>query len=309
MFFFLQVTVPHGESFMLTAPLGDPFIWKANLTAGTNVVFTVKDAQNRLGGTSHILNVGTSDDSLCLESPPISVPPTRLPGVPTTSSLNPQHIDTSSSSPTDSGSKNNDTDNNTGVIVGASVGGTVALLLTMALVYCLIRRKGGRNGIKHIDLTGSTPGVSTSFMYHGHVAPTPYFVNSTGVIASQTTRNNGFPSASSTLTNVGTGPHVRNSSTAVAALVGTESLAGTTDTEANHSVVSFKREVLQQRDGQLHLYFDPYAKNWWQQQDYDFEPYADATSHSQRIGSTSASGAGPASSPGTTSRYSGATSP
>jgi hypothetical protein len=358
--FLLQVTVPHGESFTLIAPQGDPFLWKANLTAGTSVVFTVKDAQNRVGGTSQVLNVGASDDSSCLGPPPVSAPPTRLPQISTASSPNPSRTNTPNSGSGSRG-KDNKTDNKTGIIIGSSVGGSVGLLVIVALIFCLTKRKGRRNGVEPNDLHGSALGVSTSFLppgqmqhsdqvppapyfvnpnvgapptsrsngfspvqmqvapspysvnsnvvaplmsrsngfspaqvqYHGQVVPTPHFVNP-NVGAQPKSRSNDFPPGSSMLANVGGGPNI-SSSTAAAMpnIVETAVSAGTMDTKANHSEMGFNQEAMQPQGGERHLYFDPYTRNW-PQQDYDFNRYADASSSSQKIENMSGSGAGPA---------------
>lgn len=365
----LQVTIPNGESFTLNAPRGDPYVWKANLTAGTNVMFTVKDAQNRVGGTSQLLTVGASDDSSCLSPVPVSesASPTLLPHPSTALSPNPALTSTPDVPNNGSGSRSQDnkTSNKTPIIIPVVIGGSVGLLAIAILIFFLVRRKRRRNITKPNDLHGSAvPGVPTSFsppglgqmQYRDQVPPAPYSVNpnvgtlstsqSTGfspvpmqvtpapysanrnvvvptsrsngippgqmqyydqtartpsfanpnIGAQQTSRNNGFPPGSSTLTSIGSGPDISPSTAAaMQASDPTKLSTGSMDTKANYSAMSFKPEVTLPQKGERHLYFDPYAGNW-SQQDYGLDNCADASSSSQKIDmeNMSRSGAGTA---------------
>ncbi|PPQ62829.1 hypothetical protein CVT24_000523 [Panaeolus cyanescens] len=103
--FSIQYFVPGGEYFQITAPIGDTFSWRNNLTAGTEVIFGVKDAQGRDGGTSGSKVVITSNDTSCL---------TRKKGV---------------------------SASNTAAIIGGAVGGIVGLLLIAILLWFFLRRR------------------------------------------------------------------------------------------------------------------------------------------------------------------------
>ncbi|KXN83856.1 hypothetical protein AN958_00936 [Leucoagaricus sp. SymC.cos] len=143
----ILVTVPNGESFILHPPNNnDPFNWQANLTAGTPVLFTMTDAQNRVGGTSSLVTVQSSDDSSCVHPLPSSAAPTRVP------------------SPTGSAPATN-----TGLIVGVAVGAAIALLILIALIYFVAKRNGAQFGtkVKRIDLTEPGPDSST-YLLPGH---------------------------------------------------------------------------------------------------------------------------------------------
>ncbi|KAF9519835.1 hypothetical protein BS47DRAFT_1000035 [Hydnum rufescens UP504] len=61
--------IPQGSSFVLHPPDGSSsYAWDAAIAAGTNVMFTMVDSKQRLGGTTDIIPVGYSTDTSCLNS-------------------------------------------------------------------------------------------------------------------------------------------------------------------------------------------------------------------------------------------------
>ncbi|KAF9051960.1 hypothetical protein BJ165DRAFT_924503 [Panaeolus papilionaceus] len=136
----IQYFIPDGEFFQITAPIGDTFSWRNNLTAGTEVIFGVKDARGRSGGTSEDKVVIASDDKTCLD---------------------------------DDGGGGGST-NNAGAMAGGIIGGIlgVFILLTLLWWFCRRRRAKAREREKFSLEDDEQPGTTR----HSQLQPTPYTV-------------------------------------------------------------------------------------------------------------------------------------
>lgn len=89
-----QGFIPSSQTFVLYPSEGSQYVWTANLTAGTSVSFSVVDALGRVGGTSDMRVVQSTDSESCLASNPTSTPGSA----PTSNSPNPTET-TSNNSP------------------------------------------------------------------------------------------------------------------------------------------------------------------------------------------------------------------
>ncbi|TFK41234.1 hypothetical protein BDQ12DRAFT_733544 [Crucibulum laeve] len=165
--------VPLGESFVINTPPSDSFTWTANLTAGTSVSFSMTDAAGRVGGTSSIRVVQSSNDASCITTTATSSSASR------TSSF------TGSSSPSSTGNSDKSTSkssSNLGVIIGAAAGGAVVCAIAAFLVYfCFIKRRRNSNeGVHHhkVDLTYDPAGApapeGASYLLPGQYTSTPF---------------------------------------------------------------------------------------------------------------------------------------
>ncbi|KAF5355988.1 hypothetical protein D9756_004125 [Leucocoprinus leucothites] len=269
------VTVPHSESFIIHPPNNnDPFNWQANLTAGTRVLFTMSDAQGRPGGTSSLTTVQSSDDSSCAHPPPSSASPTRTPSPTGTAPAT-----NTGGSGNNTGNNNHKGSNHTGLIIGVAVGGAVALIIVIALIYCFSKRKGGSFVVpqKRIDLTEPGPDSSSYLLPPGGPEPvhhpppatfppyrdtiTPFTAGPSGVPPT-TMYNNGFsvPSAQPLDSNLTMGTPM------VAGIYGAAAGAG-----AAHSsqppMTAKQREALQAQQRQQQYY--------QQQQHHHHQEYLD----------------------------------
>lgn len=137
----LQYFVPNGEFFQITAPMGDTFSWRNNLTAGTEVIFGVKDSLGRDGGMSGSKVVITSGDTSCLRQ------------------------------------KKSDSSRNMAGIVGGVVGGLVGLLLIGSLFWFFLRRRrrARRSSEKgKLDLTYDA--IGGTLADDNELVPHPYII-------------------------------------------------------------------------------------------------------------------------------------
>lgn len=162
-----QVVVSLGQAFIVHAPIGGNFTWgAANVTAGSNVMFFVDDALGRTGGSSHLFNVEFSDDASCISASAItssSIPSNTLGGQ--TSGTNTSLVATSHSS------------SHVAVIVGATAGGLVALVLVIFFLWCKHRKpldsESGRNAPRESSLTSELTRPST-LSHAGHLPYSHY---------------------------------------------------------------------------------------------------------------------------------------
>jgi hypothetical protein len=135
--------IPQGNSFILHPPDGSSsYAWDAAIAAGTNVMFTLVDSNQRLGGTTDIIPVGYSSDTSCLNS----TSPTS------TGASGPSQTST----PRHGGSSN-------GAAIGGGVGGGIAaLLLALGLLFYIVRRRKHqalRDGDPKLASGGKKPAV------------------------------------------------------------------------------------------------------------------------------------------------------
>ncbi|KAI0321727.1 hypothetical protein OF83DRAFT_1098363 [Amylostereum chailletii] len=147
--------VPDGTFFKNTVSKGNSFTISAvNIKAGTDVVFSVTDAQNRTGGVADLTTVGQSDVTNCLTS--IAASSTAVPTSTSTSAAD------SSATP--------DTSVSAGTIGAIAAGGLVASASLVALVLFLLRR--GRRPSRRMDFDDHQD-TSTGFP-PGRYDPQPY---------------------------------------------------------------------------------------------------------------------------------------
>ncbi|XP_006454672.1 hypothetical protein AGABI2DRAFT_189915 [Agaricus bisporus var. bisporus H97] len=242
----ILVTVANGESFYLRPPPGDPFVWKANLTSGSSVLFTMTDSRNRVGGTSELNIVGDSDDSSCLRQLSPSAAPTRTPPAPTS---------TSTPTQTQSDGKRN----NIGLIVGASIAGVVAIAIIAVLIY-FISKRSSRKGPKAIDLTGGEPDSSTGLLSFGqqqtrNPAMNPFSSSHDSTI---TPYSIGSPAGASMMGSNSMG------NLSAAAGIGAASGVGAVAAQGRQARMIAKHEAIQQDTYQTYL--DPYNSPYEQSQ-------------------------------------------
>jgi uncharacterized membrane-anchored protein YhcB (DUF1043 family) len=134
--------VPNGEFFQITAPMGDTFSWRNNLTAGTEVIFGVSDAMGRSGGTSGSKVVIASNDTSCLK----------------------QKKGSSSSS-------------NVAAIAGGIVGGIVGLLVVALLLWFFMRRRRRvRYALEKGKLDLTYDPVGGTMADNNELIPHPYII-------------------------------------------------------------------------------------------------------------------------------------
>ncbi|KAG7090037.1 hypothetical protein E1B28_011657 [Marasmius oreades] len=173
--------IPGGPgSFVL--PFGPPtatsFNWKANISAQTQVAFSVIDSQGRRGGTDKIRIVAPSNDKSCLLS---------------TSGDNGSQGDGSKGGgggggsgggSNTGGSQNSDNKQSgglpTGAIVGIAVGGAVAIAVLAALLWYLTRRNtktdffGPRRDIDLAEDFARNPELSQPMLTRPQYTPEPF---------------------------------------------------------------------------------------------------------------------------------------
>ncbi|ESK89961.1 hypothetical protein Moror_742 [Moniliophthora roreri MCA 2997] len=125
--------VPGGDQSVLLHPTNGvaDWDWIVTLKAGTQVVFTVTDAMDRLGGTDLLRTVGTSNDASCLSPGSLT---------PSSTSLNAVSTNSVSVSAT---ATSNATVLSTGAIAGIAVGGAVLVGIIVSLILLKRRRESG----------------------------------------------------------------------------------------------------------------------------------------------------------------------
>ncbi|KAI6047695.1 hypothetical protein EDC04DRAFT_2619540 [Pisolithus marmoratus] len=158
--------IPGGESFVLQSGVtATSYTWMANVEAGTSIIFSMLDAQNRTGGSSDLETVQLSNDASCLSS-----------SSPSSTASIPQSSQTGSSPSASSSTKVS-----TATIVGIAGGSVVALAALLFLGLFLIRKRRKNRSMyslatpRHVPLLHSgdlhdDPDTSTN----AHVYPFPY---------------------------------------------------------------------------------------------------------------------------------------
>lgn len=137
--------IPGGESFVIQAGVSaSSYSWIADVPAGTSIIFSMIDAENKSGGTSQIEVVEPSGDSSCLSSHS----PSSTSSVPQSSS--------SASSPSQTGSST-PSKFSTATIIGVAAGGVVALAALVFLGLCLARRRRKKRPMYTLDTPRRAP--------------------------------------------------------------------------------------------------------------------------------------------------------
>ncbi|KAF9467371.1 hypothetical protein BDZ94DRAFT_1233148 [Collybia nuda] len=169
--------IPNGsDSFVLpfSPPNSDQFNWKANISAQTQVTFSVIDSQGRNGGTDALRLVAPSNDKSCL-------------------------LNTSSSSTSQSGNPTSGSDHKgglpTGAVVGIAIGGAIVVVILILLLWWLKKRpnpaKSRRGSINLVDDFPQGSDLPQPMVGHQY-APIPY----PSITASQRMSNPASPSQS-----------------------------------------------------------------------------------------------------------------
>ncbi|KAJ3572520.1 hypothetical protein NP233_g3021 [Leucocoprinus birnbaumii] len=271
------ITIPNSESFVLHPPNNnDPFNWNANLTAGTQVLFSMTDAQGRPGGTSSLTTVQQSDDTSCVHPLPSSAALTRTPS-PTGSA---PASNTGGSGGNDNNNNNDGSNNHLGLIIGVSVAGAVVLIGIIALIWFFSKRNGGGFATKRVDLTEPGPDSSTQLLAPGHPqqahypppmtfppyrdAVTPFTAGPTGVPPT-TMYNNNLP-VNSTIPLDGT------MGTAMAAGIYTAVGPSSNAHPSQRPMSAKQREALEAQRRQQEYHQQQQRQSQHYQQDY-FDPY------------------------------------
>ncbi|KAJ8072002.1 hypothetical protein AAF712_009652 [Marasmius tenuissimus] len=148
------------DSFVLPFSPSDAtsFNWKANITAQTEVVFSIIDSKGRIGGTDIMRRVAPSSDSTCLLSTG------------------------GGGTGTGDGSSNNQDDKegqkllSVGAIAGIAVGGAVIACILIGIVWCIMRRRSKSKRPRALDLSDDfTHNAQTSHTnLPNSYAPVPY---------------------------------------------------------------------------------------------------------------------------------------
>ncbi|KAH7913021.1 hypothetical protein BJ138DRAFT_1003301 [Hygrophoropsis aurantiaca] len=174
--------IPLGDSFVVYPPVnqGASYSWKADVAAGTSILFLMSDANGGQGGSSDLLPVQLSSDATCLTG---SYPSSTASSAPSSTSSATSPSSTSGSSTT-----------SIGAIAGTVIGCLVALaaLVTLGLFFLRKRRStrspfilpAKRNSRRYnsVDLDrdhhdfGTVPPINP-FPYHApspsHIPPSP----------------------------------------------------------------------------------------------------------------------------------------
>ncbi|KAJ7783713.1 hypothetical protein DFH07DRAFT_1054901 [Mycena maculata] len=126
--------IPGGDSFVLNPPNGPKtFDWTADVFNGTQIIFSMVDANLRQGG-SFLNTVAISGDSSCINSTSPS------------STINPSASSTSSASSSASSTSSNGGSTSTGAIAGSVLGALLflAVLVTLGLFFLRQRQERKR---------------------------------------------------------------------------------------------------------------------------------------------------------------------
>ncbi|KAL4069669.1 hypothetical protein V8B97DRAFT_609936 [Scleroderma yunnanense] len=169
--------IPGGQSFVVQAGVSTANCsWTTDVPAGTSIIFSVIDADNRTGGTSG-LEVVQPGDSSCLNSNS----PSSTPSVPQSST--PTAFTTTSASPSQT-SSNTPSKISTATIIGVAAGGVVALA-ALAFLGLFLARKGRARSpmyslatqrdmpLLHSDDDPNTPRHPRGLPYQDHVQAFP----------------------------------------------------------------------------------------------------------------------------------------
>ena len=160
--------VPQGQSFVIHPPPADSFTWTANLTAGTQVAFSVYDSDYRIGGTSSIRVVQSTDNTSCLTS---AVPPAASPS--------------STSIPTEHSQGGLSVNVVKGLAIAVSIGALGLLGFIGLIGFCCyrknkLRQAQSRPASSFVDLTHDPNGTLLSLqgpaLRQGGNGPTPLTV-------------------------------------------------------------------------------------------------------------------------------------
>lgn len=142
--------IPGGESFVLQAGVSaSSYSWVTDVPAGTSIMFSMIDAENKSGGTSQIEVVEPSGDSSCLNS----TSPSSTPTVPQSSSSASATV----TAPPSQGGSSNPSKLSTASIIGVAAGGVVALAALAFLGLCVARRRRGRRSMYTPDTQRNAP--------------------------------------------------------------------------------------------------------------------------------------------------------
>lgn len=125
--------IPLGKTFVLRPPQGNSYTWTTNIASGTNVVFTVSDAQGRQGGVSDLYTVSASGDSSCINS---DSPSSTAQSATTTAAGAPTGTATATATPSSTPSNNS----NAAVIGSSIAGGTVFLAAVASLIWFFLHK-------------------------------------------------------------------------------------------------------------------------------------------------------------------------
>jgi hypothetical protein len=141
--------IPLGQAFQIQFPLGaTSFDWTANVKGGTRMIIYLTDSDGKMGGSSDILSVLSSDETSCIndQSPhSLGTGPTSA-GSGGDGSGTGTGTGTSTPTQTPTTTPGPATGSNTGVIAGAAAGVIVLILALSSMVVFLIRRRRDANG-------------------------------------------------------------------------------------------------------------------------------------------------------------------
>ena len=147
----------------MSPPNAADFTWKANITAQTEVAFSMIDSRGRSGGTDIMRRVQPSGDKSCILS----------------SGGGDSGTGTGSNP-----SNNNDDDRggqkllSVGAIAGIAVGGAVIACILMGIIWCLMRRRSKSKRARPLDLSDdfsrNTQTSQTQNNLPQQYAPVPY---------------------------------------------------------------------------------------------------------------------------------------
>ncbi|KIO08339.1 hypothetical protein M404DRAFT_997272 [Pisolithus tinctorius Marx 270] len=154
--------IPGGEAFVLQSGVAtSSYTWTTNVQAGTSIIFSMLDAQNRTGGSSDLETVQLSNDASCLSSTSPS----------STASI-PQSSQSGSSSPSTSPTGSSSTKISTATIIGIAGGGVVALAALVFLGLFLIRKRRRNYSMYSLATPRNAPLLHSSGDLH-HDPDTP----------------------------------------------------------------------------------------------------------------------------------------
>ena len=158
--------IPQGQSFIIHPPPADSFTWTANLTTGTQAAFSVYDSENRIGGTSSVRVVQSTDNTSCLTSESATVSPAISP----------------SSTVTHTGYSSSSVKTLKGLAIGVSIGALGLLGFIGLFGFCYYRQNKAhqarfRPASSFVDLTydpnATSLSLQTAAFRQGRNGPTP----------------------------------------------------------------------------------------------------------------------------------------